>query len=109
MSTRKHSDSKKRNKKKIDDSLTLICGHIPTLPDSVGTRCAKCSQRCWGTRGSVERAKSEGIPILCIDCFEKLEDPHIAGVMHHGRMLSQAEAQAFADGVFAAMARHGRN
>jgi hypothetical protein len=101
---RRHSDSKNKS-----EEVHLVCGHNPALPNSVATNCSSCGRVVYGTRGSVLRAQLQQFPIICELCFDKLKDPQIAGVMHHGKMLTAAETQAFVENWFAKMARHGRN
>jgi hypothetical protein len=91
------------------EELMLVCATQPTQPNSLEAVCATCGATVYGTRGSVERASVEHYKIICEDCFGELENPQIAGVMHHGKMLNQGEIQSFVESWFARMARHGRN
>jgi hypothetical protein len=96
----------------MSEELLLVCATIPTQPDSLAAACSTCSAVVYGTRGSVELAAREHYKIICEDCFDKLENPEVAGVMHHGKMLNKEETQAFVERVenfFKNMARHGRN
>lgn len=106
MSTRKNSGSKKPD----PEIVRLVCGRSPSLPNSVAAKCSDCGHVVFGTRGSVERAQREGFPLVCEDCFDKLDDPKVVGVMHQGKMLSDAETQAFVENWFAnVLDKHLRN
>jgi hypothetical protein len=91
------------------EPMWLVCNTVATQPDSLNATCSVCGVEVWATRGSVERARRENFRMICPVCFDKLDDPDVAGVMHHGKMLNAGEIQSFVEGFFAKMARHGRN
>jgi hypothetical protein len=72
------------------EEMLLVCATIPTQPESLAAVCTKCNITVYGTRG-------------------KLDNPEVAGVMHHGKMLNAGEIQSFVEDWFAKVMRHGRN
>jgi hypothetical protein len=86
----------------------LVCGRAP-LSDSLPAPCSECGETCYATRGSVQRARAEGWPLLCLNCFDKLdmEEVEIAGMLHHGKKLSTRQISSLIDALCAER-RHGR-
>lgn len=74
----------------------VVCAANPALPDSISALCSRCSAVTYGTRGTVVKARIEGLEIICVDCFFKL-NTRVEGVMHHGKMLTQEQTQRFVE------------
>jgi hypothetical protein len=66
----------------------LICGTIRG-PGSQQAICSQCAATIWPTSGSLERAQMQKMPMICLDCFQKIDDFEFAGFMHHGSILPQ--------------------
>jgi hypothetical protein len=64
----------------------IVCGSVRSTGAREGV-CVKCNAAVWPTGGSAERARLEGIPLICLDCFAKLGDFSFAGFIDHGKML----------------------
>jgi hypothetical protein len=70
----------------------LVCG--PTsAEDSILDLCSKCAAAVYPTIGSHARARREGVPLICMDCWRKLPDCEFGGVMDHGKILSGEAAR----------------
>jgi hypothetical protein len=72
----------------------LVCGTV-NAEDSYADLCSKCGAKVYATIGSHAHARREGIALICVNCFEKVPDAEVAGVMHHGKKLHGAEAAFF--------------
>lgn len=70
----------------------LVCATIRG-PGSAEAVCSKCSTTIWPTRGSLARALAEGLPLICVDCYAKIDEIEFGGFMHHGTMLPEALAE----------------
>jgi hypothetical protein len=66
----------------------LVCGTIRVLGAKQAI-CSKCAAVIWPTSGSLERVKAQKLPMICLDCFQKLDDIEFAGFMYHGLVLPQ--------------------
>ena len=64
----------------------LICGTIRG-PGSQQAVCSQCAATIWPTSGSLERAQMQKMPMICLDCFQMVDDFEFAGFMHHGLMV----------------------
>lgn len=72
--------------------VILVCGTI-WAADAEAAFCSQCKAAIWPTCGSLDYARANGIPMICIDCYAKIDDSIFKGFMHHGRMLPQALAE----------------
>jgi len=69
-----------------DESVVLICGSVP-LPNAERAACSQCGAMIWPTIGSVTHAQKNKMPLLCLDCFHKLDEIDFVGFMEYGELL----------------------
>jgi hypothetical protein len=69
-----------------DESIVLVCGSVP-MPNAEKTVCSECGTTVWPTTGSVAKAQKNKMSLLCLDCFDKLNEIDFLGFMEHGVML----------------------
>lgn len=66
----------------------LVCGTDRGMDAAEGV-CTECHATIWPTTGSFRRAQIEHLPMICIDCYGKMDDSVFTGFMHHGVMLPE--------------------
>jgi hypothetical protein len=66
----------------------LVCGMIPAS-NAAPARCSKCQAVIWPTVGSLICANAEHIPMICLDCYAKIENSIFAGFMDQGVTLPE--------------------
>ena len=68
--------------------IYIVCDTVRGLRAEPAT-CSKCAARIWPTSGTFDRALEQNLPMICIDCYEKLDDFVFGGFIDHGSMLPQ--------------------
>ena len=76
----------------MNAQICLVCATIRG-PFAAEATCSKCSATIFPQRKSMERVLAERLPMICVDCYAKLDDMVFGGFMHHGRMLPEAQAE----------------
>lgn len=66
--------------------IYIICGTVRG-PGSEQASCSECAAMIWPTSGTLWRAQAQNLPMICVDCFEKIDDFEFGGFIHHGSML----------------------
>lgn len=77
----------------------LVCG-TTAAEGAQQARCAQCNAIIWPTRGSLEYARVEQMPTICVDCFFKIEDFDFAGFIDQGTFLPQSFSEILFEEIF---------
>lgn len=73
---------------KQDVPMCIVCGTMRG-PEAEQASCSKCAATIWPTIGSLRRAQTQNLPLICIDCFMKITDFEFGGFINHGESLPQ--------------------
>ena len=73
-------------------SMFIVCGMVRG-PKAAQASCSKCAAVIWPTSGSLKRAQAQKIPMICLDCFGKIDAFEFGGFMDHGLMLPQEQSE----------------
>lgn len=68
--------------------IFLVCSTI-RASNAEQASCSECGAAIWPTAGSFLRAEMQKIPMICVDCYAKIDEPTFGGFMHHGTMLPE--------------------
>ena len=69
-----------------DKKSVLVCA-TERLANSGEATCTRCQAPIFPTLGSLQRARQQNIPMICVDCYAKMDNPTFGGFMQHGHMI----------------------
>lgn len=73
----------------MSQPVVLVCSTIHG-PNAAQESCSQCEATIWPTAGSRNCAAAQKLPMICTDCYAKIDDSVFGGWMQHGVMLPKA-------------------
>ena len=69
------------------DVTMLLVGATIYATGAEETSCSECHATVWLSCGSLERAMTQQMPVICVDCCAKIKNSTFGGIMNRGNLL----------------------